>query len=69
MKALVDRKKCTLCGVCVDVCPFSAIIVGETTIEITDECTLCGMCVDTCEFGALSLPEVGAGPAADLDAY
>jgi electron transfer flavoprotein alpha subunit len=69
MKALVDRRKCTLCGICVDVCPFAAIAVGETTIEISDECTLCGMCVDTCEFAALSLPEVGTGPAADLAAY
>ncbi len=69
MKALVDRRKCTLCAVCVDVCPFAAITVGETVIDISDECTLCGMCVDTCEFGALSLPEVGTGPAADLAAY
>jgi len=69
MKAIVDRHKCTLCGVCVDVCPFEAITVSETTIDISDECTLCGMCVDTCEFGALSLPEVGTGPAADLAAF
>lgn len=69
MKALVDLRKCTLCAVCVDVCPFSAISVSETAIEISDECTLCGMCVDTCEFGALSLPEVGTGPAADLASY
>jgi len=69
MKVLVDRKKCTLCSVCVDVCPFAAITVTETAIEISDECTLCGMCVDTCEFGALSLPEVGTGPAADLASY
>ena len=69
MKVLVDRKKCTLCSVCVDVCPFAAISVTETTIQISDECTLCGMCVDTCEFGALSLPEVGTGPAADLASY
>jgi electron transfer flavoprotein alpha subunit len=69
MKAIVDRRKCTLCGVCADVCPFGAITVSETAIEISDECTLCGMCVDTCEFGALSLPEVGTGPPADLAAY
>ena len=69
MKAIVDRRKCTLCGVCVDVCPFAAISVSETTIEVSDACTLCGMCVDTCEFGALSLPGVGTGPATDLAAY
>ncbi|GLI33151.1 electron transfer flavoprotein subunit alpha [Desulforhabdus amnigena] len=69
MKAIVDRQKCTVCGVCTDVCPFGAISLKETCIEISDECTLCGMCVDTCEFGALSLPEVGTGPAADLASY
>lgn len=69
MKAIVDRRKCTVCGVCSDVCPFGAITVGETSVEISDDCTLCGMCVDTCEFGALSLPEVGSGPAADLASY
>jgi electron transfer flavoprotein alpha subunit len=69
MKAIVDCEKCTLCGVCAGVCPFGAITVNETAIEISDECTLCGMCVDTCEFLALSLPEVGTGPAADLAAY
>ncbi|MDY0039947.1 MAG: electron transfer flavoprotein subunit alpha [Desulforhabdus sp.] len=69
MKAVVDVKKCTICGVCEGVCPFAAITVGESSVEISDECTLCGMCVDTCEFGAISLPEVGTGPGADLAEY
>lgn len=69
MKAIVDLKKCTVCGVCVDVCPFGAISLQETAISISDECTLCGMCVDTCEFGALSLPAVGHGPGSDLAGY
>lgn len=69
MKAIVDRKRCTVCGVCADVCPFGAILVGESSVEVSDGCTLCGMCLDTCEFGALSLPEVGDGKAVDLTAY
>ncbi len=69
MKALIDRKKCTVCGVCTDACPVGAIELKEDHIEISDDCTLCGICVDTCEFGALSLPEVGTGPAADLSSY
>jgi electron transfer flavoprotein alpha subunit len=69
MKAIVDREKCTVCGVCEDVCPFDAITVGEKSAEISDACTLCGMCVDTCEFGAISLPEVGTGREEDLSAY
>lgn len=69
MKAIVDPKKCTVCGVCADVCPFGAISVSERSAEVSDECTVCGMCVDTCEFGAISLPEVGSGKAADLADY
>lgn len=69
MKAIIDRKKCTVCGICTDVCPFGAITAGETSVEISDECTLCGMCVDTCEFGAITLPEVGTGPKSDLASY
>jgi len=69
MKAVVDSKKCTVCGVCSDACPVGAISLMEDHIEISDDCTLCGICVDTCEFGALSLPEVGTGPAADIASY
>ncbi|MCE5244670.1 MAG: electron transfer flavoprotein subunit alpha [Syntrophobacteraceae bacterium] len=69
MKAIVDSRKCTVCGVCSDVCPSGAIELKETGIEISEDCTLCGMCVDTCEFGALSMPEVGKGPSGDLSAY
>ncbi len=69
MKAIIDPQKCTVCGVCEEVCPVAAITVGETVAEVSDDCTLCGMCVDTCEFGAISLPDVGTGPGDDLDAY
>ena len=62
MKAIIDRKKCTVCGVCSDACPMDAISLGENQVEISDDCSLCGICVDTCEFGAISLPEVGKGP-------
>ncbi len=69
MKAIIDRKKCTVCGVCSDACPMDAISLGENQVEISDDCSLCGICVDTCEFGAISLPEVGKGPAEDLRSY
>jgi electron transfer flavoprotein alpha subunit len=69
MKATVDKKKCTVCGVCSDACPMGAISLRENQIEISDDCSLCGICVDTCEFGAISLPEVGKGPVQDLQSY
>jgi len=69
MKATIDRKKCTVCGVCSDACPMGAISLQENQVEISDDCSLCGICVDTCEFGAISIPEVGKGPAEDLQSY
>jgi electron transfer flavoprotein alpha subunit len=48
---------------------MGAISLKEEHVEISDDCSLCGICVDTCEFGALSLPEVGKGPAEDLQSY
>ncbi len=69
MKALVDKKKCTVCGVCSDACPMGAISLRENDVEVSDDCSLCGICVDSCEFGAISLPEAGAGPAEDLSSY
>jgi len=69
MKAVIDKKKCTVCGVCSDACPVGAIEIREDHVDISDDCTLCGICVDTCEFGAISLPEVGTGPGEDLESY
>ncbi len=69
MKATIDKKKCTVCGVCSDACPVGAIELKEDHVEISDDCTLCGICADTCEFGAISLPKVGTGPADDLADY
>jgi electron transfer flavoprotein alpha subunit len=69
MKAVIDKRKCTVCGVCSDACPMGAIDLKEDHVEISDDCTLCGICVDTCEFRAISLPEVGTGPAEDIGSY
>ncbi len=69
MKAIVDRKKCTTCGVCTEVCPVGAISLEDSAIEISDDCTLCGLCIDTCEFSALSLPKAGSGLEADRKDY
>ncbi len=69
MKAIVDKQRCTVCGVCSEACPMGAISLRENGIEISDDCSLCGICVDTCEFGALSLPEVGQGPSEDPSSY
>ena len=49
--------KCTLCGICVDECPFAAIEIKADKVQINEKCTLCGLCVNACEENALILEE------------
>ncbi len=46
--ALIITSECVKCGVCVDVCPISAIIESEEQYIITDACIDCGKCIEVC---------------------
>jgi ferredoxin len=52
---LTDPGACFGCGLCVDVCPRSAIELDRIAIVREDLCTACGECVDACPAGALRL--------------
>lgn len=43
-----DAEKCTLCGTCVDVCPFGALRIEKQGIEVDSGCRMCGLCVRQC---------------------
>jgi len=45
--------KCTGCGLCIKLCPFSAIKIKNKKAEIEANCTLCGSCVESCKFDAI----------------
>jgi heterodisulfide reductase subunit A len=59
--ALVDQEKCSSCGVCVSICPFSApSFTHEGRYQGKAEinpvlCKGCGLCVASCRSGALHL--------------
>jgi heterodisulfide reductase subunit A len=56
--AVVNKLKCTGCGVCEAVCPFGAIEVhAEERVAAVNEalCKGCGMCAASCRSGALDL--------------
>jgi len=56
MAAKVDKKKCTGCGACIDICPVQAIKIEKEKAVINDDCVECGACLNECPNGALSIP-------------
>jgi heterodisulfide reductase subunit A len=57
----VNRRKCTGCGVCEEVCPFYAIEVDATDqVAVVNEalCKGCGVCASSCRSGALDIEGV-----------
>lgn len=50
----VDSTKCTACGVCGDVCQFSAItVIGEQVLTFPELCHGCGGCMLMCPENAI----------------
>jgi MinD superfamily P-loop ATPase len=53
-KAIINREKCTECGVCKELCRFDAIRDGFEVDQIA--CEGCGVCVDLCPVEAIDFP-------------
>lgn len=52
------QQECTGCGICADVCDFSAIRMGREMAypkEVAGACTGCMECVQQCPFDALDV--------------
>ena len=56
MAAKIDKKNCTGCGKCVEVCPVSAIKVEKEKAVVNNDCVECGACIGECPHGAISIP-------------
>ena len=62
--ALIDPNFCSSCGVCVEVCPYSAPTFNENTAKAEIQSTLCkgcGLCVASCRSGAIHLKGFDTG--------
>ncbi|MGB3906659.1 MAG: 4Fe-4S binding protein [Anaerolineae bacterium] len=60
----VDEKRCSGCGLCVDVCPVEAITLQDDVAAIDQNlCTECEACAATCpEAAILTLTEPALDP-------
>ena len=54
-----DDKKCTKCGVCVDLCPYEALSLDKNTMSVPEVnknyCMGCGWCVGHCPTQAIKM--------------
>ncbi len=48
-----DPQKCSLCGKCIEKCPFNALTMGDSGIVVNDSCRACGLCVRFCPENAI----------------
>lgn len=48
-------RQCTLCGTCLEVCPFGALELIDGKIEVNANCRLCGLCVKQCPEQAIRI--------------
>jgi Na+-translocating ferredoxin:NAD+ oxidoreductase RNF subunit RnfB len=55
--ANVDEDKCNGCGLCIDRCPMSALVIKENGIPevIQGRCLGCGLCTTVCAAESLAL--------------
>ena len=54
-RAVVDRLRCTGCGICGEICPYGAVRVNYLAVVDAQRCTGCGLCVQNCPQKAISL--------------
>ena len=55
-KAAVNNDKCTVCGLCKELCRFDAISIADNKIHINEfACEGCGLCSIACPVGAITI--------------
>ena len=53
---MINKKKCTGCGKCVEACPFNVMVKAEES-PVTSKCIACGKCAKACPMGILEVVE------------
>ena len=64
-----NHEACTLCGQCVEKCPFGALEIKNDKVEVNASCKMCKLCLKNCPAGAVSLIEDAPAPTVDKNAW
>jgi nitroreductase/NAD-dependent dihydropyrimidine dehydrogenase PreA subunit len=59
----INRKKCTVCGRCVVICPRNVLQKSNNVIETSGDCMLCSHCYAVCPADAISFPDELVSPS------
>lgn len=55
---IIDTAQCTGCGICVEICPYRAIVLRDgRAVYVPKDCFLCGHCQAVCPVNAVHLPQ------------
>lgn len=52
---IINYEDCTGCKLCVNNCPFGALIYEDGRVQVSDLCTLCGACANVCRKNAIHI--------------
>ena len=58
---LIDKDSCSLCGICVDSCPFEALSMENGRVSVNENCKMCRLCIKQCPENAISISEKKSG--------
>ncbi|MDD2957030.1 MAG: 4Fe-4S binding protein [Lachnospiraceae bacterium] len=53
---MIDKKLCTGCGECVEVCPMHVMVKVESS-PVSSKCISCGICAKACPMDILEIQE------------
>ncbi|MEI8171976.1 MAG: electron transfer flavoprotein subunit alpha [Deltaproteobacteria bacterium] len=69
MSVKIISEECIGCEMCIESCPYGAIVMKDNKAVITDDCTSCGACESSCNVSAIVVEREKAEEPEDISSY